>query len=200
MVPPMVDPVLHELPAACRQALVVRSVAGAPTRATVACYERNVGAWVMRTVRPAMVGRAGIVAAAQKREGDGGTPAGVHRLGTAFGYAPSIATKLAYRQATTNDYWVDDPESPAYNTWVIGKPACSAEALRRDDDAYSLGAVIEWNTTPVVPGRGSAIFLHVWGGPGHATAGCVALARDDVAALLAWLDRDRAPFIVVVAP
>lgn len=198
MVPPMVDPVLHELPASCRQAVVVRTVASTPTRASAACYERRHGIWVLRGVHDAVVGRAGIVAAAQKREGDGGTPAGVHPIGPAFGYAATVATGLAFRQATAQDWWVDDPVSPAYNTWVVGKPAVSAEAMRRADAQYELGAVLGWNTAPVVPGRGSAIFLHVWQGPEVPTSGCVALARDDVAAVLAWLDAAAAPVAVVV--
>jgi len=199
LVPPMVDPVLHELPADCRQALVVRAVADAPTRATVSAYERAHGAWVLRAVHAAVVGRAGIVAGAQKREGDGCTPAGVHPIGPAFGHAPTGASKLAWRQATAADWWVDEPRSPDYNTWVVGKPAVSAEAMRRDDGQYELGAVLGWNTAPVVPGRGSAIFLHVWHAADEPTSGCVALARADVAALLRWLDADARPVMVVVA-
>lgn len=196
-VQPMVDPLLAEVPAASSQALVVRAAAGAPHRASVGAFERTAQGWVARRLDlPAVVGRTGIVAAAAKREGDGGTPSGVHAIGTAFGYAASGATGLAYRQATADDWWVDAPTSPDYNCWVTGKPAVSAEAMRRDDEQYSLGAVIEWNTTPVVPGRGSAIFLHVWKGPDAPTAGCVALAKDDVAWLLHWLDRRCSPVVI----
>ena len=196
----MHDPSLDALPSSCSQALVVRADGVGSARATVVSYERCEGRWRARDRRPATVGRSGIVAAAAKREGDGGTPAGMHAIGPAFGYAPTSATKLVYRQATAQDWWIDDPRSLAYNTWVVGKPDVSAEAMRRDDGQYELGAVLGWNTSPVVAGRGSAIFLHVWQAPDVATSGCVALARADVERMLAWLDATCDPRIVVVAP
>lgn len=195
------DPALHGVPTSCRQAVVVHARPESPTRAWLQAYERRDGGWCAATPPwPAVLGRSGIVPTAQKREGDGGTPAGVHPIGPAFGYAPTATTGLAYRQATARDWWIDDPASPAYNTWQTndGKPAVSAEAMRRDDGQYELGAVLGWNVDPVVPGRGSAIFLHVWYGPDEPTSGCVAMARDDVASLLAWLDAAAAPCAVVV--
>jgi L,D-peptidoglycan transpeptidase YkuD (ErfK/YbiS/YcfS/YnhG family) len=190
---------LERVPRRHRQAIVVRPAAPGSSRADVAAFERNGDGWrAVLAPMAAMLGRAGVVGAEAKREGDGGTPAGMHAIGPAFGYAPSLATKLRYRQATADDWWVDDPSSPAYNTWVTGKPACSAEAMRRDDGQYELGAVLGWNTDSIEPGRGSAIFLHVWSGPDEPTSGCVALARDDMAALLRWLDAEQAPVLVVV--
>jgi len=150
----------------------------------------------MPTMR-AVVGRSGVVKGADKREGDGGTPAGVHRVELAFGYEPQLATGLAYRQATADDWWIDEPKSPSYNRWVTGKPDVSAEAMRRDDDQYEVGCVIEWNTNAPVPGRGSAIFFHVWKGPEESTSGCVAVCEPDARALLAWLDRGREPVFVI---
>ncbi|MCU0867073.1 MAG: L,D-transpeptidase family protein [Planctomycetes bacterium] len=195
-------PIHHELeriPRQHRQAVVVRPVAPGSCRAELVAFGRDGEQWrAVLAPMTAILGRTGAVRAEAKREGDGGTPSGVHAIGPAFGYAPHLATKLRYRQATADDWWVDDPRSPAYNTWVTGKPACSAEAMRRDDDQYELGAVLGWNTEPVEPGRGSAIFLHVWKGPDEPTSGCVALARDDVAALLRWLDAEQAPVLVVV--
>jgi L,D-peptidoglycan transpeptidase YkuD (ErfK/YbiS/YcfS/YnhG family) len=145
-----------------------------------------------------VIGRNGFAEPGAKREGDGKTPSGVYPIGPAFGYAPSANTKLDYRQATANDFWVDDPESADYNRWVVGKPqAKSFELMKRDDELYKLGAVIQYNTEPVVPGRGSAIFLHVWRGPDSTTAGCVALSESDVASLLKWLDKTKHPVVVL---
>ncbi len=80
---------------------------------------------------------------------------------------------------------------------MTGKPDVSAEAMRRDDDQYEVGCVIEWNTNAPVPGRGSAIFFHVWKGPEESTSGCVAVCEPDARALLAWLDRGREPVFVI---
>ena len=181
------------------QAIVVQPASGGVHCAALAAFERDGAGW--RCVSgpvAATVGRSGIVAGEHKREGDGHTPAGVHRLGTAFGYARSLPTRLDYRQTTADDWWIDAPSSPLYNTWVVGKPAVSAERMRRDDDQYSLGAVVEWNTLRRQPGRGSAIFLHVWSGPERPTEGCVAVAADQLRALLAWLDAERRPVLVIV--
>lgn len=57
---------------------------------------------------------------------------------------------------------------------------------------YDLVAVLDWNRRPVVAGRGSAIFLHVWRKPRHPTAGCVVFRPGDLAWILArWTPRDR---------
>lgn len=196
-----VRPVLRLVPASSTQAVVVTAEPGHPFRARVAAFARDGGGW--REALPAMravVGRSGIVPGERKREGDGGTPSGVHRAELAFGYEEKLATGIAYRQATAADWWIDEPSSPSYNRWVTGKPAVSAEAMRRDDDQYEVGCVLEWNTEKPVPGRGSAIFFHVWKSPDEATSGCVAVCEQDARALLAWLDRSRAPVFVVRDP
>lgn len=195
---PAFDPALDEVPATSTQAVVVRANGPGATDAQLVAFERHGDAWrAMQGPIDAVVGRSGVCARADKREGDGHTPDGVHAIGLAFGYAESIASKLAYRQATAKDRWVDDPESPSYNSWVEGDPGVSCEVLRRDDHQYELAFVLEWNTEPVVKGRGSAIFAHVWKAPGTPTSGCVAMARGDLARLLDWFDPAGHPVVVV---
>jgi L,D-peptidoglycan transpeptidase YkuD (ErfK/YbiS/YcfS/YnhG family) len=147
----------------------------------------------------AVIGPKGFAPLGEKREGDGRTPTGTFRIGTAFGIDPTMETRLDYRRATDDAFWVDDPSSPEYNRWVTGKPnAKSWENLRQAD--YKYAAVIEYNTDPVVPGMGSAIFLHVWEGPDNPTSGCVAVAEKDVRGLLWWLDKDKKPVIILNVP
>ncbi|MBL8012591.1 MAG: L,D-transpeptidase family protein, partial [Candidatus Omnitrophica bacterium] len=167
--------------------------------AVVSAWEKRDGFWEqVFDPMPAVVGRKGMAPLGKKREGDGRTPSGIFDLKTAFGYAPELDTKLNYRQATSADLWIDDPKSPEYNQWVKAPtPAASYELMKRADDLYKMGAVIEYNTNPVVSGYGSAIFLHVWKGPDHPTAGCVALDEDDVSDLLKWLDVQKSPVIVI---
>ncbi|HEY2786766.1 MAG TPA: L,D-transpeptidase family protein [Fimbriiglobus sp.] len=197
---PLTDPLLHSLPADCNQAIIVRPIRGKKVDVSVQAYERESGGpW--NEVFPPMagsVGRNGIASAENKKEGDGCTPAGTYPIGPAFGYAKTIDTKLPYRQATDKDFWVDDDQSPDYNRWVVGKPAArSFEMMKRADDLYEIGAVIRYNTDPVIPGKGSAIFLHVWSGPGKPTAGCVALEKDHVRMLLRWLKDEAKPRIAI---
>lgn len=145
----------------------------------------------------AIVGRSGIAPQGQKKEGDGRTPSGTFELGPAFGYAPSIETRLDYRQADTNDFWVDDPASAQYNQWVHGTPQASSwEDMRRKDDLYKMGIVIGYNTAPIVPGAGSAIFMHIWRRYDHPTAGCVALSQKNLRRILRHLDKNLNPVIV----
>lgn len=152
-----------------------------------------------RAPMDAVVGRNGFAPPGEKREGDGRTPSGLYRLGTVFGYAESAATKMPYRQAAADDLWVDDIHAADYNRWVKQSEtrAASFEKMRRDDDLYKYGVVIEYNTDPVVKGHGSAIFMHVWAGAGSTTAGCVAVSEEDILSILAWLDPAARPVILI---
>ncbi len=155
--------------------------------------------WV-RVLGPfdAVLGGKGFAAPDEKREGDRKTPSGVFALGDAFGYAARLDTRLHYRQSGSDDFWVDDVNSPNYNKWVHGDPkAKSFERMHRPDPLYSAGVIVEYNTDPVVKGAGSAIFMHVWRSPDKPTAGCVAMAEANVLALLRWLDPARKPRAVL---
>ena len=146
----------------------------------------------------AEIGRNGLAPLGKKREGDGRTPSGMFELKRAFGYEPNIETGLEYSQVTENDFWIDDVESAQYNQWVKGPTqANSFERLRRDDDLYKYAIVIEYNTDSIVAGMGSAIFLHIWRGTDKPTAGCVALAEENVLKLLKWLDSSKKPVIIL---
>ena len=59
--------------------------------------------------------------------------------------------------------------------------------MRRDDALYEFGLVLEYNRDPVVPGAGSAIFVHVRDDRGDGTAGCLALPREEMVTLLRLL-------------
>jgi L,D-peptidoglycan transpeptidase YkuD (ErfK/YbiS/YcfS/YnhG family) len=123
-----------------------------------------------------------------KREGDGATPIGCFALRRVLYRADRIAppaTGLAVTAIEPDAGWCDDSAHPCYNQPVRLPFAGSHERLWREDGLYDLLAVIGWNDEPVVPGHGSAIFLHV-ASPDYApTEGCVAVALDDLSALLA---------------
>jgi L,D-peptidoglycan transpeptidase YkuD (ErfK/YbiS/YcfS/YnhG family) len=186
-----------KIPADAEQVIVVKQKGAKPFQVEVVAKERQGDNWKEAIpIRPGVIGPKGFAAIGKKREGDGHTPSGVYRIGKAFGYEPKMETSLEYRQTTADDHWIDDADAPQYNRWVTGKPAAkSFEDLRQP--AYKYAAVIEYNTNPVVPGNGSAIFLHVWSGPDNPTAGCVALSEPDTRALLKWLDLRRHPVIVL---
>ena len=140
-----------------------------------------------RKVRCAL-GPAGVIPAAAKREGDGASPAGVWPIREVIyrpDRGPPPATQVRVRAMAPDDGWGDDPADPAYNRPVRLPYPASAEAMWRDDALYDIVVVLGHNDDPVVPGAGSAIFLHVARPDFGPTHGCVALARADLEDLLA---------------
>jgi len=134
----------------------------------------------------AALGRTGV--STTKKEGDGATPAGVLPLRNVL-YRPDRGTvpvcAVPVRALKPDDGWCDDPSSPDYNRAVRLPFAASAEVLWRDDTIYDIIGILGWNDQPVVPSRGSAIFLHI-ARPDYApTDGCVALAPDHLRRVLA---------------
>ncbi|HJV66042.1 MAG TPA: L,D-transpeptidase family protein [Geomonas sp.] len=148
---------------------------------------------------PAVIGRNGFAAPGGKLEGDGKSPSGMFALELVFGYAAEMATRMPYRQASGDDLWVDDVNSPQYNRWVTrGELAASSyEVMRLPDRRYRHGIVTGYNRNPIVKGKGSAIFVHVAAEDGRATAGCVALDEGALVALIGWLDPAQRPVIVM---
>lgn len=147
----------------------------------------------------------GCEARPQKREGDGRSPAGVFPITGLFGYGdaealPVRSAKLPYFRATADLKCVDDPASRYYNCLVdqscVARDWRSCEDMLRQDGRYEIGAVVGYNCDAVVPGAGSCIFLHVWEGPGVPTAGCTAMARENMLALARWLDGALSPVLV----
>ena len=136
----------------------------------------------------AATGPAGI--AVKGGEGDGITPRGIFPVREIFYRADRIApprTQLPVRRIEKDDGWCDAPNDPNYNRLVKLPYPASAENMWRDDSLYDLLAVLGYNDDPVVPGKGSAIFLHQARIDYSATHGCVALAPDDLRAAIEQL-------------
>lgn len=136
------------------------------------------------------IGRGGVVDADRKREGDGATPRGVHRI-VGMLYRPDrIAPPVDWAvPILPGDLWSDGVDDPDYNHMVRAPHPFSHEALRRADPLYDLVLITDWNWPHASAGRGSAIFLHRWRRPGYPTAGCVAFAPQD----LLWIARRLRP-------
>ncbi len=137
-----------------------------------------------------VLGKGGVVSAHAKREGDGATPAGTWKLRAGFWRADRLAKPggpLDFQPIAPDMYWDDDPASPYYNTLRRGAPPGHPERLHREDRVYDVVVPLGFNDDPVVPGRGSAIFLHMTKPARTPTAGCVALDPDDLLEFLALL-------------
>ena len=137
---------------------------------------------------PGVIGRGG--RRADKREGDGATPHGLHRI-TGMLYRPDRIARPADWAVPIRpgDLWSDDPADPAYNLKTRAPHPFSHERLRRADPLYDLVLLTDWNWPDARPGHGSAIFLHQWRRPGYRTEGCIAFRRDH----LRWIAGRIAP-------
>ena len=152
----------------------------------------NDAAWGERRFRRA-IGRGGI--STDKREGDGATPAGKLAL-TRVLYRPDRIerpeTILPCAALGRDDGWCDAPDDPAYNQPVRLPHGASAETMWRDDGVYDLVVVTDHNAEPVVPGRGSAIFVHVARPDFAPTEGCIAFSLEDLRSIVEeWRRDDR---------
>jgi L,D-peptidoglycan transpeptidase YkuD (ErfK/YbiS/YcfS/YnhG family) len=181
------------------QLITVTSASPSATYATLTVY-RISGTRRIRVFGPwtARVGYNGIAPPGRKREGDGRTPGGTLGFGFFFGVEHRQAFAFPFRHAYRYDYWDDDPASSRYNEWVDAhqhNPGADPEPMH-NVPAYDYAAVIAYNTGRI-PGRGSAVFLHV--GTGSATAGCVSLPKSELLKVLHWLRPADNPRIVIRA-
>ena len=162
-------------------AIVVRSRSSRQTRGRLHCGGLSF---------PCALGRSGL--RALKREGDGATPIGKFALTRVLyradrGQRP--ATGLPVRIIGRHDGWCDAPGDRNYNRPIRLPYPASAEAIWRADELYDIVVVLGHNTRPRVRGAGSAIFMHL-SRPGYApTAGCIALQRRHLLAVLARVRR-----------
>jgi len=150
-------------------------------------YANGLLFWPGGSVRAAC-GKAGV--RADKREGDHASPAGVFSLLRAFYRRDRLGapkTGLPLAALKSEDGWCDDPADPRYNTLVALPYPASHEELWRTDGLYDVIVVIGYNTDPVVPGKGSAIFLHCASPDFAGTEGCIAVAREVLVPLLGLL-------------
>jgi L,D-peptidoglycan transpeptidase YkuD (ErfK/YbiS/YcfS/YnhG family) len=182
------------------QVLIVRNTNPDVVDVQVIALEKRNGRWES-PFEPidGVIGKNCFAPPGEKREGDGRTPSGVFPLGIVFGYERSFPTRMPYRQATAEDIWVDDTNADDYNRWVTRRAtrASSFEKMRRSDNLYKYGIVIEYNTNPVVKGYGSAIFIHIWREKGKPTEGCVGMSQGDIVKIIRWLDPASKPLIVM---
>jgi L,D-peptidoglycan transpeptidase YkuD (ErfK/YbiS/YcfS/YnhG family) len=158
------------------------------------CWTQIDGPW------QAWLGIKGI--SERKREGDLKTPSGAFGIQPVmYGLAPNPGLRYRYHRIVCGDWWVEDPRSPFYNRFRHVRCGATppfrvtSQDMSRSPTAYRHLAVIDYNTHPIVPGRGSGIFLHV--SHGNPTLGCVSVALPQLLKLLRWFDPAKRPQVVI---
>ena len=131
------------------------------------------------------MGRGGV--STNKWEGDGCTPSGRFPLRKVL-YRPDRMsrpqTELFIHALQPTDAWCDDPSDSAYNKLVKLPFLNSHEKLWRNSHIYNLIVIIGHNDNPVLPNKGSAIFIHIAEPTYAPTEGCIALQRNDLLEIL----------------
>jgi L,D-peptidoglycan transpeptidase YkuD (ErfK/YbiS/YcfS/YnhG family) len=156
--------------------------------------DRN-GKWTQIFLVDGDIGSQGITY--HKREGDNKTPAGLYSFTLAFGLKSDPGAFLDYRKITEDDYWIDDVNSPYYNTWVNASDTpgeYSSEHLIEHDPSYNYALNTNYNADNT-PGLGSAVFLHCYNGTGT-TTGCIAISEQYMKTLVKEVDRGTRILIV----
>ncbi len=142
-----------------------------------------------------------------KREGDGCSPEGAFELLHAYGYQPPSAVNIRfpYTQSTSEMICVDDTGSDYYNKIIDirGKrlerdtlPSHEKMILGDNDERYKYAIFVGHNTWKPKKGAGSCIFLHMWEDPNSYTAGCTAMAEENILRLLSWLTTEKNPVLI----
>jgi L,D-peptidoglycan transpeptidase YkuD (ErfK/YbiS/YcfS/YnhG family) len=176
------------------QRIVVSASSASSTTASLTTYERSGGDW--RLVLGPISADLGEGGLGQPADDSFRTPEGTFPLGQAFGREPNPGTRMPYFQATEEDWWDEDVDSPTYNTHVHAAEIDSedAENLYDSGGIYDYAVLIEHNPQRI-PGRSAGIFLHVT--DGDPTWGCVAIGRDQMRSVLQWLDPAAHPEMVI---
>lgn len=130
---------------------------------------------------PCALGWGGL--SADKYEGDGTTPIGCFPLRRVLYREDRVLkpnTRLPVSILKPNDGWCDDPSDEAYNQLISRPFSASHECLWREDHIYDVIVQLGYNDSPVVTGKGSAIFIHVAQPTFLSTQGCIALQHEDL--------------------
>jgi L,D-peptidoglycan transpeptidase YkuD (ErfK/YbiS/YcfS/YnhG family) len=170
-------------------------------RAKLYCVEKKDGKWVTQFSFPVVVGEKGMTP--DKSEGDLKAPSGIFNLGPAFGYADkkdAAWIHMRYLQATDTLVCVDDAGSRYYNqlidTGSILTDWHSRELMHLKKIYYKWGIFVQYNFQPVVKGKGSCIFIHIWGNENEGTEGCTAMEEKNILKLLHWIQAEKNPKLV----
>ena len=150
---------------------------------------------------PCTLGRAGVIAAEEKIEGDGKTPLGTYPLRYLLYRADRVAkpqTGLRAEVLMPDTGWCEDPSHADYNRQVKLPHGSVVDKMTRDDHVYDYVVVIGHNDAPVIKGGGSAVFMHLARDDFSPTAGCVGLRADDLLTVLKLCD--PATIITILPP
>ncbi len=131
------------------------------------------------------IGKRGI--GNKKKEGDLITPKGIYKVKYVLyrkDRVKKIKTKLKKIIIKKNMGWCDDVRSNNYNKLIKLPFNYSHEKLYKKENIYDIILVLNYNMSPIIKNKGSAIFIHVSKRNYKKTEGCIALKKIHIIKLL----------------
>lgn len=153
------------------------------------------GMWLDENITcKAYVGSAGI--GNKESDTDNITPRGLYAIGEAFYISTPPSTWLNTFIITENTYWITDINSKMYNKRIESEQVkdwnSAIHMIKSESNRY--GCIINYNTKPVFPDKGSAIFMHCGTTP---TNGSIAMEERNILKFLEILNSEKNPNILI---
>ena len=137
------------------------------------------------------LGKSGI--RKKRTEGDNITPKGTFKIIKIYyrkDRIKKINSVFKIIEIKKNMGWCDDPESKKYNQLIKLPSKYRHEKLFRNDRIYDLMIVLNYNMSPVIKNKGSAIFIHIAKNNYNKTKGCIALKKKDLIEIVSKIKRN----------
>ena len=131
------------------------------------------------------VGKKGV--GYKKKEGDLITPIGQYKIKYILyrkDRVNKIQSKLKKIIIEKSMGWCNDPKSKKYNKLIRLPSTDSHEKLYKKENVYDVILVLNYNTSPIIKNKGSAIFIHTAKKNYKKTEGCIALKKVHLLKLL----------------
>ena len=129
-----------------------------------------------------------------KKEGDKKTPKGTFNLDKLYYRKDRIKkhkTKLNCIPILKSMGWCDDVSNQKnYNKLIKFPFKFKAEKLYLKENIYDVIVVLNYNMKPIIPNKGSAIFLHLAKKNYRSTEGCIAISKKDMRLLLSKIKKE----------
>ena len=143
------------------------------------------------------IGKRGI--GNKKKEGDLITPKGIYKVKYVLyrkDRVKKIKTKIKKIIIRKNMGWCDDVRSSQYNKLIKLPSNYSNEKLYKKENIYDIILVLNFNMSPIIKNKGSAIFIHVAKRNYKKTEGCIALKKMHLVKVLKELKKNTLVKIV----
>ena len=129
----------------------------------------------------------------KKKEGDLITPKGLYKIKYILyrkDRIKKINSKFKKIAIKKNSGWCDDPQSKEYNKLIKLPSKYSYEKLYKRENIYDVILVLDYNMSPIIKNKGSAIFIHVAKKNYAKTEGCIAIKKEQLLKIIKELKKN----------